>query len=82
MAMDHALMEATQEIEELHMCYDEQEQVIEDNDDLIAELLVEVENEDDRDSDSGPDYNGVDDGGAADDTEEDLEEVLEGDAPQ
>jgi hypothetical protein len=56
--------------------------VIEDNDDLIAELLVEVENEDDRDSDSGPDYNGVDDGGAADDTKEDLEEVLVGDAPQ
>jgi hypothetical protein len=51
-------------------------------DDLIIELLAEVDNEDESDSDSGHDYNRDDDGGATDDTEEDLEEVPEEDAPQ
>jgi hypothetical protein len=81
MAMDHALIEAMHEIEELHRCYDEQEQVTKDCDDFIAELLAEVDSEGDSDSDSGPDYDGDDDGGATGDTEDDLEEVPEGDAP-
>jgi hypothetical protein len=79
MAMDHVLTKAMQEIEELHKHYDEQEQVIKDFDDFIAKLLAEEDSEDD--SDSGPGYDGDDDGGAADDTEKDSEEVSEGDAP-
>jgi hypothetical protein len=39
--------------------------VIKDNDGLIAELMAE----EDSDFDSGPDYEGDDDGGAEDDTE-------------
>jgi hypothetical protein len=42
MATDHALSEAMHEIEELHMHYDEQEQVIKDHDDFIGELLDEI----------------------------------------
>jgi hypothetical protein len=45
--------------------------VIKDRDDFIAELLAEVDSEDNSDSDSGPDY----DRGAAGDTKEDSEEV-------
>jgi hypothetical protein len=75
MAMDHVQTEAMHEIEELHRCYDEQEQVIKDHDDLIAELLAEVDSKDDSDFDSGPDYDGDEDRGAADDNEEDLEEI-------
>jgi hypothetical protein len=81
MAMDHALTEAMHEIEDLHKRCDEQERVIKDHDDLIAELLVEEDSEDDSDSDSGLDYEGDDDGGAEANTEEDLKDVLEGDAP-
>jgi uncharacterized coiled-coil protein SlyX len=44
MALDRALTEAMQEIEELHRLYDEQEQVIKDCDDFIAEMLIEVDN--------------------------------------
>jgi hypothetical protein len=40
MAMDRALMEAMRAIEEFHRSYDEQERVIKDRDDLIAELLA------------------------------------------
>jgi hypothetical protein len=40
MAMDRALMEAMHAIEEFHRSYDEQERVIKDRDDLIAELLA------------------------------------------
>jgi hypothetical protein len=36
--------------------------VIKDLDDLIAELLAEVDNEDHSHSDSGPDYDGDDNG--------------------
>jgi hypothetical protein len=82
MAMDHVLTEATWEIEELHMRYDEQEQVIKDRDDLIAELLAEVDSEHDSDTDFGPDYDGDDDGGAADDTKENPKVVPKGNAPQ
>jgi hypothetical protein len=56
--------------------------VIKDHDDFIVELLVEVHSEGDNDSNSGPDYDGDSDRGAAGDTEEDLEEVLKGDATQ
>jgi hypothetical protein len=35
-AMDHALVEAIQEIEDLHRRYEEQEQVIKGRDNLIA----------------------------------------------
>jgi hypothetical protein len=80
MALDRALTEAMQEIEELHRLYDEQEQVIKDCDDFIAEMLIEVDNKDDSDSD--PDYDGDVDDRATDDTKDDPEEVLEGDAPQ
>jgi hypothetical protein len=68
MDMDHALLEAMHQIEGLHKCYDEQEQVIKDCDNFIAELLVEMDNEDDSDSDSGLDYDGDDDGGATGDS--------------
>jgi hypothetical protein len=68
MVMDHALLEAMHQIEELHKCYDEQRQVIKDCDNFIAELLAEMDNEDDSDSDSGLDYDGDDDGGATGDS--------------
>jgi hypothetical protein len=67
------------EIEEVRKCYDEQEQV--DRDDFISKPLAEIDSED-SDSNSDPDYDGEDDGGAAVDSEEDWEEVHEGDAPQ
>jgi hypothetical protein len=60
-AMDHALVEAIQEIEDLHKRYEEQEQVIKDRDDLIAELLDEDEDSDDN-FDNGPDDEGNDEG--------------------
>jgi hypothetical protein len=82
MATDHTLTDAMREIEELHWCYDEQERVIKDRDDLIAELMVEEDNEDDSDSESGPNYEGDDNRGAKDDTEENSDAVPEGDAPQ
>jgi hypothetical protein len=76
MAMDRALTKAMHEIVELHRCFDEQERVIKDrDDDLIAELMAE-DSEDDNDSNSSLNYEGDDDKGA----EEDLKEVLEGDA--
>jgi hypothetical protein len=80
--MDHALTAAMREMEELHRCYYVQERLIKDRDDLIAELLAKEDSEDDSDSDSGPDYEGCDDIGVKGDTEEDPEEVPEGDAPQ
>jgi hypothetical protein len=52
--------------------------VIKEHDDFIAELLAEISSEDDSDSDFGPDY----DGGVAEYSEEDLEEVPGSDAPQ
>jgi hypothetical protein len=55
--MDCALTEAMHEIEEVHRRYDEQEQVIKDCDDFIAELLPEVDSEDDGYSNSGATYN-------------------------
>jgi hypothetical protein len=36
--------------------------VIKDRDDLIGELMAEEDSYDDSDSDSGPDYEGDDDG--------------------
>jgi hypothetical protein len=77
MAMDRALTEAMHEIKELHRRYDEQERVIKDRDDLIAELMAEEDSEDDSDLDSRPNYEEDDDGGA----KEDPEEVLEEDVP-
>jgi hypothetical protein len=56
--------------------------VIKDCDDFIVELLVEMDNVDDSDSESDPDYDRDDDGRAADDTQEDPEEVPKRDAPQ
>jgi hypothetical protein len=56
--------------------------VIKDCDDLMAELLAEMDSEDDSDFDLGPYYNGDDDGGAAEDTKVDPEEVPEEYAPQ
>jgi hypothetical protein len=52
MAMDHALTEAMREIEELDRHYEEQERVIKDRHDLIAELMAEEDSDDDSDSDS------------------------------
>jgi hypothetical protein len=78
MATDRALTEAMREIEELHKRCDEQEQVIKDRDDFIAELLAEEDSKDD----TGPNYDGDDDWGAADVTGEDPKEDPEGDAPQ
>jgi hypothetical protein len=66
-----------QGIEELHKRYVEQEQVIKDCINFIAELLAEIDSKG-SDSDSGPNY----DRGAAEDSEEDLEEVPMGDTPQ
>jgi hypothetical protein len=51
--------------------------VIKDRINFIAELLAEIDSKG-SDSDSGPDYNR----GAAEDSEEDLEEVPMGDTPQ
>jgi hypothetical protein len=82
MAMDCALTEAMHEIEEVHRCYDEQEQVIKDRDDFIAELLPVVDSEDDGDSNSGPTYNGDNDRGAVRDNGENPKEVPEGNAHQ
>jgi hypothetical protein len=82
MAMDRALTEAMHEIVEFHRCYDEQEQVIKDRNDLIIELRAEVDSEGDGDSDSGPDYDRDNDGGADGYTEDDPKEFLEGDASQ
>jgi hypothetical protein len=48
----------------------------------MAELLAEMDSEDDSDFDLGPYYNGDDDGGAAEDTKVDPEEVPEEYAPQ
>jgi hypothetical protein len=57
-AMDHALVEAIPEIEDLHKRYKEQEQVIKDCDDLIAKLLDEDEYLDDNsDNDSNDEGN-------------------------
>jgi hypothetical protein len=72
MVMDRALTEAMHEIEELHWCYDEQERVTKDHDDLIAELMAEEDSKDDSDPDSGPNYQGDDDGGAKEDPEGDA----------
>jgi hypothetical protein len=60
-AMDHALAEAIQEIEDLHKRYEEQWQVIKERDDLIAELLDEDEDSDDN-SDNDSDDEGNNDG--------------------
>jgi hypothetical protein len=60
-AMDHALIEGIQEIEDLHKRYEEQEQVIKDRDDFIAKLLDEDEDSDDN-SDNDSDDEGNNDG--------------------
>jgi uncharacterized coiled-coil DUF342 family protein len=60
-AMYHALVEAIQEIEDLHKRYEEQEQVIKDCDDLIAELLDEAKDSDDN-SNNDSDDEGNNDG--------------------
>jgi hypothetical protein len=60
-AMDHGLVEAIQEIEDLHNCYEEQGQVIKDHDDVITEVLDEDEDSDDN-SDNDSDDEGNDDG--------------------
>jgi hypothetical protein len=70
-AMDHALLEAIQGIEDLHKRYEEQEQMIKDHDDLIAELLDEDEDSDDN-SDNDSDDEGNNDGnGNGDDNDGD-----------
>jgi hypothetical protein len=79
-AMDHALVEAIQEIEDLHKRYEEQEQVIKDRDDLIAELLDEYEDSDDNsdnDSDDEGDNDGNDEGIGDDNNggDDNIEEV-------
>jgi hypothetical protein len=81
-AMDHALVEAIQEIEDLHKRYEEQEQVIKDRDDLITELLDEDEDPNDN-SDNDSDDEGNDDGNdegngdGNDDSDDNIEEVPE-----
>jgi hypothetical protein len=81
-AMDHALADAIQEIEDLHKSYKEQEEVIKDRDDMIAELLDEdedLDNNSDNDSydegnnDGNDEVNGV--GNIGDD--DNIEEVPE-----
>jgi hypothetical protein len=54
--------------------------VIKDHDDFIVELLVKIDSED-SDSNSDPNYDRYDDGGVAEDSEEDSEEVPKGDTP-
>jgi hypothetical protein len=77
-AMDHALAEAIQEIEDLHKRYEEQEQVIKDHDDLIAELLDEDEDSDDNsDHDSDDEGNHEGNGDGNDGGDDNIEEVTE-----
>jgi hypothetical protein len=80
--MDHALAEAIQEIEDLHKCYEEQEQVIKDRDDLIAELLDEDEGSDDNsdhdsDDEGNRDGNNEGNGDGNDGGDDNIEEVSE-----
>jgi hypothetical protein len=79
-AMDLALVEAIQEIEDLHKRY--KEQVIKNCDDLIIELLAEAEGSDDNsdnDSDDEGNTNGNDEGNGDgnDGGDDNIEEVLE-----
>jgi hypothetical protein len=75
-AMDHALVEAIQEIEDLHKRYEEQEQVIKDRDDLIAEMLDE-DSDDNFDHDSDDEGNGDGNDGGDDNIEEAPEQEPE-----
>jgi hypothetical protein len=81
-AMDHALMEAIQEIEDLPKHYEEQEQVIKDHDDLIAELPDEDEDSDDNsnnnsDDEGNNDGNDEGNGDGNDGGDDNIEEVPE-----
>jgi hypothetical protein len=73
-----ALVEAIQEIEDLHNSYEEQEQLIKDHDDLIVELLDEVEDSDDNsDNDSDDEGNNEGNGDGNDGGDDNIEEVPE-----
>jgi hypothetical protein len=75
-AMDHALVEAIQEIKDLHKRYKEQEQVIKDHDDLITELLDEDEDSDDNSDDEGNNNgNDVGNGDGNDGGDDNIKEV-------
>jgi hypothetical protein len=76
-AMNHALAEAIQESEDLHKCYEEQEQVIKDHDDLITKLLDKDSNDnfnhdsyDEGDDDGNDERNGDGNDGGDDNIEE------------
>jgi hypothetical protein len=79
-AMDHALAEAIQEIEDLHNHYEEHEQVIKDCDDLIAELLDKDKDSDDNsdndsDDEGNNDENDEGNGNGNDGSDANMEEV-------
>jgi hypothetical protein len=79
-AMDHALPEVIQEIEDLHKRYEESEQVIKDGDDLITKLLDEGSNDNsDHDFDDEGDDDGNDEGNGDgnDGGDDNIEEVPE-----
>jgi hypothetical protein len=77
-AMNHALTEAIQEIMDLHKRYEEQEQVIKDRDDLIAEMLDEDEDSDDNsDHDSDDEVNDEGNGDGNDGGDDNTEEAPE-----
>jgi hypothetical protein len=77
MAMDHALVEAIQEIEDLHKRYEEEEHVIKDCDNLITELLDEdVDSDDNSDNDSN-DGNDEGNGDGNNGGNDNIEEVPE-----
>jgi hypothetical protein len=77
-AMDHALAEAIQEIEDLHKHYEEQELVIKDRDNLIIELLDKDEDSNDN-SNNNSDDEGNDEGSGdgIDGSECNMDEVPE-----
>jgi hypothetical protein len=81
-AMDHALAEEIQEIEDLHKHYEEQEQVIKGRDDLIAEQLDEDEDSDgnsdnDSDNEGNDDENDEGNGDGNDGSDANMEDVPE-----
>jgi hypothetical protein len=77
-AMNHALTEAIQEIMDLHKRYEEQEQVIKDRDDLIAEMPDEDEDSDDNsDHDSDDEVNDEGNGDGNDGGDDNTEEAPE-----
>jgi hypothetical protein len=77
-AMNHALTEAIQEIMDLHKRYEEQEQVIKDRDDLIAEMPDEDEDSDDNsDHDSDDEVNDEGNGDGNDGGDDNIEEAPE-----